>query len=139
MPRFEDLEVGQRLPDRNQTLDQSRLIRYAGASGDFNPLHWDPDFAGRVSPTGGIIAHGMLNAGVLAGVVAEWAGGAERVRTFSVSFRAPCPVGSTVTYGGQVAELDAERRTATLSVWAELPDGAKVVDRRRSRAVVQFD
>ena len=136
MPRFEDVQVGDELPAHTETLTQERLIVYAGASGDFNPLHWSQEFAAQVSPTGGVIAHGMLSMGVVSRVVTDWAGGPEHVRSLSASFRAPCPVGSMVTCGGQVVDLDAAERTATLAVWAELPDGGRVVDRRTSRAVV---
>ena len=139
MPRYEDVNVGDQIPSQSQTIDQGQLIVYAGASGDFNPLHWSEEFAAQVSPTGGIIAHGMYNMGLVSRVVTEWAGGADKVKSLSASFRAPCPLGATVSIGGEVVELDEASRTATLSVWAELPDGAKVVDRRASRAVVQLD
>lgn len=139
MPRYDDVAVGQEIPSETEVIDQAQLIRYAGASGDFNPLHWEDEFAAEVSPTGGVIAHGMLNAGLVSRVVTAWAGGPEKVKRLSTSFRAPCPVGSTVTIGGEVVETDPQERTATLSVWVELPDGGKVVDRRRSRAVVQLD
>lgn len=139
MPKFDEVNVGDQIPPQSQTLEQGNLIAYAAASGDLNPLHWDPGFAANVSPTGGIIAHGMLNMGILSRVVTEWAGGPEKVRSLSASFRAPCPVGATVTFGGEVLELDGEARTATLAVWAELPDGAKVIDRKASRAVVALD
>ncbi|MGH8886779.1 MAG: MaoC/PaaZ C-terminal domain-containing protein [Egibacteraceae bacterium] len=139
MPRFEDVEVGQQIPTRTEQLGQGRLIAYAGASGDLNPLHWDPDFAERVSPTKGVIAHGMLNMGIISAAVTEWAGSPEKVARLSASFRAPCPVGASVTYGGEVIELDPETRTAVLTVWAELEGGQRVVDRRTSRAVVRLD
>jgi acyl dehydratase len=67
------------------------------ARGDYNPLHWDPDFAAQVSPTGGIIAHGMLNMGLVSRAVTDWAGGPDCVLRLSTAFRAPCPVGATVT------------------------------------------
>ena len=130
--------VGDELPTRTEVLDQGRLIVYAGASGDFNPLHWDPAFAAGVSPTGGIIAHGMLNMGILGALVTDWAGGPERVLEISASFRAACPVGSRVTYGGEVVGVDEVAGTATLRIWAQLDDGGAVIDRRRSRAVVRL-
>ena len=139
MPRFDDVSVGDQIPAHTQTMEQADLIRYAGASGDFNPLHWQPEFAAKVSPTGGIIAHGMLNMGLVSRVVTDWAGTPEHVRKLSASFRAPCPVGATVSFGGEVIEVDEQQRTATLAVWAELEDGAKVVDRNASRAVVQLE
>ena len=139
MPRFDEVKVGDQVPAQTQTIEQAQLIQYAGASGDFNPLHWQPEFAAQVSPTGGIIAHGMLNMGIVGRVATAWAGAPEKVRKLSASFRAPCPVGATVTFGGEVIELDEQQRTATLAVWAELEDGSKVVDRKASRAVVQLD
>ncbi len=139
MPRYDEVRVGQQIPADSETLDQASLIAYAAASGDLNPLHWDPVVAAEVSPTGGIIAHGMLNMGNVSRVVTRWAGGPERVLSLAATFRAPCPVGSTVTYGGEVVGLDEQARTATLAVWAETADGAKVVDRRKSRAVVRLD
>ncbi len=139
MPRLSDVEVGQQIPSQAQTIEQSHVIAYAGASGDFNPLHWQEEFAAKVSPTGGIIAHGMLTMGLLSRVVTAWAGGPERVTHLSASFRAPCPVGATVTLGGEVVSLDEEACTAQLAVWAELEDGSKVIDRRRSRATVTLD
>jgi acyl dehydratase len=139
VPRFEDVSVGDQIPAQTQVIEQAQLIQYAGASGDFNPLHWQPEFAAQVSPTGGIIAHGMLNMGIVSRVVTSWAGDPEHIRKLSCSFRAPCPVGATATFGGEVVELDEAERTATLAVWAELEDGSKVVDRKASRAVVQLD
>lgn len=138
MPAFDAVEIGQQIPSESQQIEQANLIQYAGASGDFNPLHWQSEFAANVSPTGGIIAHGMLNMGLVSRVVTAWAGGPDKVRSLSASFRAPCPVGATVTIGGEVTALDPDARTATLSVWAELSDGSKVVDRRNSVAVVQL-
>ena len=133
-----EVEPGHRLPSRAHEIDQGMIIRYAGASGDFNPLHWDADVAARVSPTGGIIAHGMLSMGLVSALVTDWAGGPDNVVHLSASFRAPCPVGATLAVGGEVTDVDAEAGTATLAVWAETEDGARVVDRRASRATVRL-
>jgi acyl dehydratase len=138
MPAVDDVAVGDRIPERRETLDQARLIQYAGASGDFNPLHWQEEFASQVSPTGGVIAHGMLNMGLVSATVTAWAGGPEHVLSLTASFRKPCPVGATVVFGGEVVEVDAGAGTARLQVWAELEDGTPVVDRRRSSALVRL-
>lgn len=130
------LAVGVQMPERTVTLGQADLIRYAGASGDFNPLHWDAAFAADVSPTGGVIAHGMLSMGLLSAAVSDWLGDAGLVRTMSCQFRAACPVGSVVTLAGTVVDIDDEAGTATVSVGAALADGAKVIDQRTSRVVV---
>lgn len=139
MPKFEDVKVGDQIPGETRTIDQMQLIQYAGASGDFNPLHWQQEFASKVSPTGGIIAHGMYNAGLISKVVTQWAGAPEKVKRIKTSFRAPCPLDATVRFGGEVKAVDEAARTATLSIWAELEDGSKVIDRDGSEAVVQLD
>jgi acyl dehydratase len=135
--RRDGVAIGDRLPTRDVVIDQAAVIRYAGASGDFNPLHWDPEVARRVSPTGRVIAHGMLNLAILSGWLGEWAGGAEHVRSVHANFKAPCPVGATVTFGGEVLEIDPESGTATIAISATTAEGAKVVDARASRAVVE--
>jgi acyl dehydratase len=132
------LEPGQQVPQRTVTLDQAGLIRYAGVSEDFNPLHWDAAFAADVSPTGGVIAHGMLSMGLLSAVLTDWLGDAGRVRSMACQFKAPCPVGATVTLGGEVIEVDQAAGSATLKVWARTADGAKVIDQRISRAVIDL-
>lgn len=139
MPGPEQAAVGDEVASRTVTVDQAALIAYAGASGDRNPLHWDPAFAAAVSPTGGVIVHGMLSMGVLSALVTDWAGGPERIRSLSATFKAPCPVGATVAFGATVTAVDREAGTVTLALSAVLPDGAKVVDRGRSRAVVALD
>lgn len=131
-----DLQPGDQLPQRSVTIDQATLIRYAGVSGDLNPLHWDPAFAATFSPTGGVIAHGMLSMGLLSALLTDWLEDAGRVRSMSCQFRAACPVGSTVTLGGEVASVDDDAGTATLTIWVRLDDGSKVIDQRTSRAVV---
>lgn len=139
MPKFDEVKVGDQIPGESRAIDQMQLIQYAGASGDFNPLHWQEEFAAKVSPTGGIIAHGMYNAGLMSKVVTQWAGAPEKVKRIKTSFRAPCPLNATLTFGGEVTALDEATRTATLSIWAELEDGSKVIDRGSSEAVVQLD
>lgn len=131
-----DVRPGDQLPQRSVTIDQETLLRYAGVSGDFNPLHWDPAFAATFSPTGGVIAHGMLSMGLLSALLTDWLGDAGRVRSMSCQFRAACPVGATVTLGGEVASVDDDEGTATLAIWVRLDDGSKVIDQRTSRAVV---
>jgi acyl dehydratase len=130
------MHVGDELPQRMCTLDQATLLRYAGVSGDYNPLHWDPAFAATFSPSGGVVAHGMLSMGLVSALLTDWLGDAARVRSMACQFRAACPVGSTVTVGGRVASVDDDEGTATLAVWVRLEDGAKVIDDRTSRAVV---
>ena len=130
------LSQGARLPERSVTVDQAALIRYAGVSEDFNPLHWDAEFAAQVGPSGGVIAHGMLSMGLLSALLTDWLGDAGRVRSMSCQFKAPVPVDATVVLGGEVVAVDNAAGEATLRIWARTTDGAKVVDQRTSRAVV---
>jgi acyl dehydratase len=131
------IAVGDTMPPRSRTVEQVDLIRYAGASGDFNRLHWDAEYAATASPTNGVIVHGMLNLALLLRAVGDWVGGDDRLISTSVSLRAPCPVGSTVTFRAEVLEVDEAAGTALLGVGVELPDGAPVLDPKRSRVTVR--
>jgi acyl dehydratase len=86
--------------EQRSTLTTS--VMYAGASGDMNPLHYDEGFAAQVSPTGGIIAHGMYSMGLASRLLTEWAGGPEHVEEVSVRFTKPWPLGTTTTFKGEV-------------------------------------
>lgn len=131
------MNVSDRTPDHVEVLDQARVLRYAGAATDFNPVHWDPDFAATASPTGTPIVHGMLLLGILGDLAATLADGPDRVLSLRATFRAPCPVGARVTFAAEVVATDPDAGTATLSLQATLEDGTGLVDPRRSRAVVR--
>ena len=73
MPSFDGLAVGQTVASRRIEVTRDTLVRYAGASGDFNPIHYNDVFAQSVGLPG-VIAHGMFTMGVAASVVEEWAG-----------------------------------------------------------------
>jgi acyl dehydratase len=98
-------------------LTRTDLVRYAGASGDFNPLHHDHEFAGNAGLPD-VMAHGMLSAGLLASALTKWFG-AGSVRRYSIRFRSPvwpgdvltayCRSGETLAGGsGEVADLALE-------------------------------
>ena len=84
------LEAGTSLPPRTFALTRADLVRYAGASGDRNPIHWSDRVATAVGLPG-VIAHGMLTLGLAATAVAEWTGGAEVVE-LGAKFTAPVVV-----------------------------------------------
>ena len=112
-------EAGQELFETTATIDRARLIRYAGASGDFNPIHWNDRFAREVG-LDGVIAHGMLTMGAAASPVAEWLGDAGVVSDYQVRFTRMVPVdgteGADVTVTAVVGVLDAEARTARIDL-----------------------
>jgi acyl dehydratase len=82
---------------RSVTFTREQLAAYAEASGDHNPIHLDDDFARSVGLPG-VIAHGLLQMGILATVAAEAAGGPDRLRRLSVRFGGMVLPGDTVTF-----------------------------------------
>jgi acyl dehydratase len=118
-PAFEDLAVGQEVGRREIAVDRSRLVRYAGASGDFNPIHWNERFATEVGLPG-VIAHGMWTMGAAVAVVADWAGDPGAVLDYQTRFARPVPVpdpgAATVEVVATVGALDAETRTARIDL-----------------------
>ncbi len=105
MADLDQVQVGDQLPSIEQQSTLTTSVMYAAASGDYNPLHYDADFASQVSPTGGIIAHGMYSMGLASRVLTEFAGDPERVRSLDVRFTRPWPLGTTATFGGTVKEV----------------------------------
>ena len=87
LPAFVSLNVGDEVAAREVEFTRGKLVRYAGASGDFNPIHYNDAFAKSVG-LDGVIAHGMLTMGVGASVVEEWAG-AGNVVDFQARFTRP--------------------------------------------------
>ncbi|OGL58405.1 MAG: hypothetical protein A3J27_04945 [Candidatus Tectomicrobia bacterium RIFCSPLOWO2_12_FULL_69_37] len=103
-----------------------QLVRYAGASGDFNPIHFD-DEAARSRGLGGVIAHGMLSMGFL-GQFVEAAFGPGATRKLEVNFRGMVKLGDVVTCRGRVTEVREAggRSLAVCEVEAVNPEGAVV-------------
>ena len=99
------IAVGDELPPVTAESNLVASVLYAGASGDMNPLHYDPSFAAQVSPTGGVIAHGMYSMGLASRMLTAFAGGAERVLEIDVRFTRPWPIGTTSTFSGKVTAV----------------------------------
>lgn len=90
-PLLTELETGAELFSRTFAVDRDRLVRYAGASGDFNPIHYNDRFAREVGLPG-VIAHGMLTMGLAGSAVADWAGDPGAVVEYGVRFTRPVEV-----------------------------------------------
>lgn len=137
-PAFEQLTVGDVVAERELTLTRDSLVRYAGASGDFNPIHYRDDFAQSVGLPG-VLAHGMLTMGAAGSVATSWLGAAGWVKDFQSRFTRPVPVdaeaGAPVTVTVTVGALDAEARTARLDLKVTF-DGATVLG--KSQMLVAF-
>lgn len=125
---FEDVQVGDELPVLVKgPIQQIQLTRYAGASGDFNPIHQDDEFA-KTAGMGGVFAHGMLSMGFVAQAVTDWAG-AGTVRKIGVRFTALVRLKDTVTCKGRVLAKSSKDdvHTVDVEIWAETQKGEKVV------------
>ena len=102
---FESLQVGQLLPSYTKPpITKVQLVKYAGASGDFNPLHTDDAFAQKIGMQG-VIAHGMLVMGLLGEYVMMLAGDVAQVKQFSMRFGAMTLPGDAITCIAQVKEI----------------------------------
>jgi acyl dehydratase len=105
--------VGDAVPPRSfGPVTQTDVVRFAGASGDFNALHHDPERA-RVAGFAAPIAMGQMTAGLLAGWLTDWCG-VERLRHLEVRFTAPLHLGDTVVLSGEVTAIGAGAASLTL-------------------------
>ncbi|MCG7524375.1 MaoC family dehydratase [Streptomyces sp. OfavH-34-F] len=135
---YEAVEVGTELPARSFPVTRATLVQYAGASGDFNPIHWNERFAREVGLPD-VIAHGMFTMAEAIRVVTDWAGDPGAVVEYGVRFTKPVVVpdddkGALIEVSGKVAALLDDRRVRVdLTV---MSDGKKVLG--MSRAVVQL-
>jgi acyl dehydratase len=126
--------AGTELPERTFRVTRADLVRYAGASGDFNPIHWNERVATAVGLPN-VIAHGMFTMGLAARVVTAWAGDPAALVEYHVRFGRPVVVpddetGAEVTVRGTVgAVLDGGRVRVDLTVTSA---GEKVLSLARA-------
>ncbi|MFD7134692.1 MaoC family dehydratase [Streptomyces sp. NPDC059894] len=135
---YDDVEVGTELPARSFPVTRAALVRYAGASGDFNPIHWNERFAKEVGLPD-VIAHGMFTMAEAIRVVTDWTGDPGAVVDYGVRFTKPVVVpdddqGAVIEVAGKVAaKLDGHTVRVDLTVTS---GGQKVLG--MSRAVVRL-
>jgi acyl dehydratase len=135
---YEDVEVGTELPAKSFPITRATLVRYAGASGDFNPIHWNEKFAREVGLPD-VIAHGMFTMAAAIQVVTDWLGDPGAVLEYGVRFTKPVVVpnddhGALVEVTAKVAaKLDDNRVRVDLLATSA---GQKVLG--VSRATVQL-
>jgi acyl dehydratase len=133
-----DVEVGTRLPEQTFPVQRINLIMYAGASGDFNVIHWNERVATAVGLPN-VIAHGMFTMAEAVRVITDWTGDPGSLVEYGVRFSRPVPVpdddkGAAIDVTGVVAEkLDGGRVLVNLTVKS---GGSMVL--QRARAVVQL-
>lgn len=114
-----DLAVGQVVAEADFLFTRDCLVRYAGASGDFNPIHYRDDVATAVGLPG-VLAHGMLTMGVAVQPVVDWIGDPGKILDYQVRFTRPVLVGAedgaTVTVVAKVGAIDPEVQTARIDL-----------------------
>ncbi|MDX6355017.1 MAG: hypothetical protein QOF98_1920 [Streptomyces sp.] len=135
---YEDVEVGTELPAKSFPITRATLVQYAGASGDFNPIHWNEKFAREVGLPD-VIAHGMFTMAAAIQVVTDWLGDPGAVVEYGVRFTKPVVVpnddqGALVEVTAKVAaKLDDNRVRVDLLATSA---GQKILG--LSRATVQL-
>ncbi len=135
---YDDVEVGTELPAQSFPVQRANLVQYAGASGDFNIIHWNERVAKAVGLPD-VIAHGMFTMAEAGRVVTDWAGDPGAVVEYGVRFSSPVVVpdddqGATLEVGGRVEEkLDGRRVKVVLEARA---GGSRVL--QNAVAVVQL-
>lgn len=111
---FEDIQVGDEIPLLVKApITHLQLVRYAGASGDFNPLHTDPKI-GEMIGTGGIIAHGMLIMGFVGQLLSDYIG-PEALRSFGVRFKGMTHLDDVITCTGSITKKYEENGEARVA------------------------
>ena len=118
MPEFSALEVGQVVAEREFPITRDSLVRYAGASGDFNPIHYREDVAKQVGLPG-VLAHGMLTMGMAIQVVTDWCEDPSALVDYGCRFTRPVVVpddgvGATLHVSGTVTAVDDNIATVSL-------------------------
>ena len=137
---YADVEVGTELPAASFPVTRATLVQYAGASGDFNPIHWSDRIATSVGLPG-VIAHGMFTMAEAIRVVTDWVGDPAAVVEYGVRFTKPVVVpndetGALIEVSAKVAaKLDDDARTVRVDLTA-MSAGQKVLG--MSRAVVRL-
>ena len=129
--------VGDALPSQDFPITRADLVRYAGASGDFNPIHWNERFAKSVGLPD-VIAHGMFTMATAIRVVTDWVGDPGAVVEYGVRFTRPVvvpdPDGATLTVSGEVKDV---REDGLVEVaLTSTVDGETVL--AKARAVVRW-
>jgi acyl dehydratase len=138
MPGYDEIEAGTELAVRTFPVTRLDLVKYAGASGDFNTIHWNERIAKSVGLPD-VIAHGMLTMALAGRYLSEWAGDPAAVESYGVRFSAMVVVpdddkGAMLEVGGKVKEkLDGNR--VAIDVTAR-SGGSKVLS--RARAIVRL-
>jgi acyl dehydratase len=118
---FDNIKEGDQIPAlQKEAITQIQLIKYAGASGDFNPIHTIPEYA-KAAGLDGTIAHGMLVMGMMGQMITSWVG-VKPVKEFSVSFKAITRPGDILTAKGEVKRKFQDEKGKFISCKIHIED-----------------
>jgi len=136
--KYDEVEVGQEIPPVDYRVRRVDLVRYAGASGDFNPIHWNERFAKQVGLPD-VIAHGMYTMAQGGRFVTDWVGDPGAVLDYGVRFSSMVVVpdddeGATITVSG-VVESKLEDNKVVVAITAK-SGGSRVLS--KARAIVRL-
>jgi len=123
---YEDVEVGSELPVLVKHPTTMQLVKWAGASGDYYPIHYDKDFA-QANGLPGVIVHGWLTCSFLGQLVTDWIGEKGALVKLGCSYRAmlfPC---QNITCKGKVTKkyVQDDKYYVDCEIWAENPNGER--------------
>jgi acyl dehydratase len=125
MPNFSELRVGDIVANKSFDLTRDSLVRYAGASGDFNPIHYRDDIAQSVGLPG-VLAHGMLTMGLAVQPVIDWVQDPSKILDYGVRFTKPVVVPATgvatLTVTATIAQLDEQASRARVDLTCSFED-----------------
>ena len=138
MPKFEELTVGDVVAQQDYKITRDSLVRYAGASGDFNTIHYRDDIAQAVGLPG-VLAHGMLTMGISIQPVVSWVGDAGRVVDYGVRFTKPVVVPAQghaeLNVKATIGALDEEAKRARIDLTTTFEENTVL---GKAQAWVQF-
>lgn len=138
MPKFEELNVGDVVAEQQYKVTRDSLVRYAGASGDFNTIHYRDDIAQAVGLPG-VLAHGMLTMGISIQPVVSWVGDAGSIVDYGVRFTKPVVVPphghAALNVTATIGALDEETKRARVDLTTTFEENTVL---GKAQAWVQF-
>lgn len=132
---LDEVNVGDEITPLTKNIGRYLPIFYAGASGDYNPIHIDPE-AGKLAGLGGNILQGLCTNAFCAQVMTDWLGDPGNLKRLKVRMASPVKPGDTVTVKGKIRERDEESGKIVVDIWAENQNGVQVITNAFAEAVL---
>jgi len=125
---YEDVAVEDEITPLVKQPTTTQLVMWAGASGDYNPIHYDKDYALKQGLPG-VIVHGQLAGCFLGQMLTDWIGGEGSLKKLSLTYRGMNFPGETLTCKGTVTKkyIDGGQHFVACNIWAENPKGEKTL------------